>query len=214
MSRHRPLVVSLAAALVAYVAAAVLTREPPKAADSGADVVRYFAEHGDDIRAALWCSIVAIAMFMIAAALMHERLPRPHRTLFLVGAVVTGSGIMVSLWIPGGLSLHPEQLDPSTARTVLDVSLFFGPILTASTVVMILPIVLLGFDGRLPRWLGVVSAVVLVEQAVETITVFGKDGFTEPGGAMNLQLGASLFLIWFLATGWVLSRLPSTADAA
>ena len=37
------------------------------------------------------------------------------------------------------------------------------------------------------------------EQAIETITIFGSSGFTEPGGVMNLQLGASLTVAWWMA---------------
>jgi hypothetical protein len=40
-----------------------------------------------------------------------------------------------------------------------------------------------------------------VEQAVETVTIFGSTGFTQPGGTMNMQLGASLTLAWILAFG-------------
>jgi hypothetical protein len=60
-----------------------------------------------------------------------------------------------------------------------------------------------------------IAAVVFVEQFAETVTVFGTDGFTEPGGAMNLQLGAGLFIVWFVSTGFVLAlRAPmSSADS-
>jgi len=39
----------------------------------------------------------------------------------------------------------------------------------------------------------------VAEQAVETVKIFGTTGFTEPGGAMNLQLGAGLVGVWLLA---------------
>jgi hypothetical protein len=51
----------------------------------------------------------------------------------------------------------------------------------------------------LPRWLGVFGAIAFVEQAIETITIFGSTGFTEPGGAMNLQLGVGLIVGWWMA---------------
>jgi hypothetical protein len=41
--------------------------------------------------------------------------------------------------------------------------------------------------------------VAFVEQAIETVTIFGSTGFTEPCGAMNLQLGAALTVGWWLA---------------
>jgi len=31
------------------------------------------------------------------------------------------------------------------------------------------------------------------------VTIFGSTGFTEPGGAMNLQLGAGIVGAWLLA---------------
>ena len=65
---------------------------------------------------------------------------------------------------------------------------------------MIAPVTLLALRGQeLPRWLGVLGAVAFAEQAVETVTIFGSAGFTEPGGAMNLLLGAGLTATWMLA---------------
>jgi hypothetical protein len=43
---------------------------------------------------------------------------------------------------------------------------------------MLAPLVLLAVHGKLPRWLGILQAVALVEQLVETVTVFGHTGFT------------------------------------
>ena len=67
-------------------------------------------------------------------------------------------------------------------------------------------------EAGLPRWLGVVGFVACAEQLVETISIFGSSGFTEPGGAMNLQLGAALVGIWLVAFGvWagLRGRFPS-----
>jgi len=66
---------------------------------------------------------------------------------------------------------------------------------------MMAPVTLLAVRGHagLPWWLGVLGAVALAEQAVETVTIFGSTGFTEPGGAMNLQLGAGLVWAWLRA---------------
>jgi hypothetical protein len=84
---------------------------------------------------------------------------------------------------------------------VLDVAIFWGPVLTGSTVTMMAAPTWLALRGEagLPRWLGVVGLVACAEQLVETITIFGSSGFTEPGGAMNLQLGAALVGIWLVA---------------
>ncbi len=37
-----------------------------------------------------------------------------------------------------------------------------------------------------------------VEQAIETVTVFGKSGFIAPGGAMNLYLGGVIGMAWVI----------------
>lgn len=100
-----------------------------------------------------------------------------------------------------GLALHADHLEPATARTVLDVAVFWGPVLTGATTTMIAPVTLLALrrQAKLPWWLGVLGAVAFAEQAIETITIFGSVGFTEPGGPMNLQLGAGLTAAWMLA---------------
>ena len=66
---------------------------------------------------------------------------------------------------------------------------------------MIAPVTVLALRGRsgLPVWLGIFGMVAFGEQAVETITIFGSKGFTEPGGAMNLMLGAGLVAVWLVA---------------
>jgi hypothetical protein len=123
-----------------------------------------------------------------------------HRDVFLIGAVVFVTTYAVQAWTWGGLALHADRLEAPTARTVLDVALFWGPVLTGATTTMIAPVTLLALRGQeLPRWLGVLGAIAFAEQAVETITIFGSSGFTEPGGAMNLQLGAGLTAAWMLA---------------
>ena len=73
---------------------------------------------------------------------------------------------------------------------------------------MMLPIAILSFQRRagFAPWLGVVAAIAIVEQAVETVTIFGTHGFTAPGGPMNLILGAGLVTIVFICVGIAVSR--------
>jgi hypothetical protein len=80
---------------------------------------------------------------------------------------------------------------------------FFGPVFTGTTVTMIAPVTILALNNRsgLPRWIGVWGLIAVVEQAIETITIFGSTGFTQPNGAMNFQLGAGLTVGWLLAFG-------------
>jgi hypothetical protein len=81
-------------------------------------------------------------------------------------------------------------------------------VVTGATIAMLAPIAILGWQRRagLPRWLGIIAAIALIEQIVETITIFGRRGFIAPGGPMNLSLGAPLFLIVFVALGITVAR--------
>jgi len=126
-----------------------------------------------------------------------------YRDVFLVGAISYLVAVEIGTWSWAGLALHADQLNPAIARTVLDVVIFLGPVLTGSTTTMMAPATLLALRGRaqLPLWLGALGAVAIFEQAAETITIFGARGFLQPGGAMNMQLGAMLTLMWLLAFG-------------
>ena len=214
MTRARVLIGSTAVGVIAYAIAAGLEGNLPGAKDSPAQVAAWFVKHGDDVRLATWFGVIALAAIMFVVGIVAHHLPGAAGTVFLVGGILTGAGIMVSMWFPAALALHASTMDPATARTVLDIASLYGPVLTASTVVMIAPTVYLAWRSSLPRWLGVLAAAVLVEQLVETITVFGKDGFTEPGGAMNLQLGAGLFVLWLAATAVAVARREVAAPAA
>ena len=120
--------------------------------------------------------------------------------MLFIGAVAFVVTYAVQAWSWGGLALA-GRLEPASARVVLDVAVFWGPVLTGATTTMIAPVTLLALRGQanLPLWLGVLGAVAFTEQAIETITIFGTAGFTEPGGPMNLQLGAGLTAAWMLA---------------
>jgi hypothetical protein len=73
---------------------------------------------------------------------------------------------------------------------------------------MLAPVTILAIRGAggLPRWVGVVAGVALIEQLIETITIFGRDGFTAPGGPMNVYLGAGLTAVALVTLGVGVSR--------
>jgi len=68
--------------------------------------------------------------------------------------------------------------------------------------------------AALPRWLGAIAAVALVEQLIETVTIFGSHGFIAPGGPMNIYLGAGLTAVALLSLGIALARSPMRPRAA
>jgi hypothetical protein len=174
----------------------------PAATETGAKLVAWFRANSTSIRLGVWAFTVALPAFAVIAALTRARLPAPHRDVFFIGATVYAASIAVWTWTWGGLALHADRLDPAIARTVLDVALFLGPVLTGATATMMAPVTILGLRGEIvPRWLGALGLVAFVEQSLETITIFGSSGFTQPGGAMNMQLGGGLTLVWILGVG-------------
>ncbi|HVP29270.1 MAG TPA: hypothetical protein VMW35_08915 [Myxococcota bacterium] len=196
----RPLFWVSLAAFGIYVAGVIALGEPPGAAATGEELVAWLRAHRSGVRWFVWAGTVSAPLVAVMFALLRRLLPTPHGDVFLIGAIGIVATIAVQSWTWGGLALHADRLEPATARTVLDVALFWGPVLTGATTTMMAPVTLLALRGQagLPRWLGVLGAVAFVEQAVETVTIFGSSGFTEPGGAMNLQLGAGLVWAWIL----------------
>jgi len=177
---------------------------PPAAAESGPQVVAWFRENRHAVRWAVWMLTVSIPPVAVMIALLRRLLPSPHRDVFLIGGVIFLAMGGVFSWTLAALALHADSLEPAIARTVLDVAVFFGPVLTGATTTMMAPVTLLALWGRadLPVWLGLLGLAAFVEQSIETITIFGSTGFTQPGGAMNLQLGAGLTLAWLLSFGF------------
>ena len=175
----------------------------PAASETGAELVAWFRANSSSIRLGVWAFTVMLPAFAVIAALTRGRLPAPHRDVFFLGAMVYAACIAVWTWTWGGLALHAERLDPAIARTVLDVALFFGPVLTGATTTMMAPVTILGLRGEVvPRWLGALGLIAFLEQSIETVTIFGSTGFTQPGGAMNMQLGGGLTLAWILGVGF------------
>jgi hypothetical protein len=128
--------------------------------------------------------------------------------VFFFGAIAFIVQTAIQSWLWAGLSWHTDQLQPATARILLDVASFWGPILTGATITMLAPVVLLALRGTLPRWLGILQALTLLEQLIETVTVDGHTGFTAPGGPMNLFLGAGLVAASGTALGLTLAFQP------
>lgn len=196
-----------------YLGSTIALGQPPDADDSGATVVRWFATHGGHVRTWAWLLTLAAPLFALYAAFVRAHLPVGLRDLFLIGAIAFLAETAVQTWIGLALSWHGSALAPATARTLLDVADYWGPVLTSTTIMMLTPVVMAAFgDGaRLPRWLGVLALVAVAEQLVETLTIFGRHGFMAPGGPMNVILGAVLVAVVLVALGFVVARLERVA---
>jgi hypothetical protein len=208
MRRSTLLLGSTIGLAVVYIASSLALGSGPDANDDGAAVVAWFRDNGDHVRLWVWLGIFTGLLFALYASLIRGRLPAPHRDVFFFGAISLASATAIQSWIWAGLAWHADRLDAATARTLLDVASFWAPVLTTTTILMLAPIALLAWRGEvgLPRWLAYVTGIVVVEQLIETVTVFGKTGFTAPGGPMNLVLGAGLFLIAIVCVGVAVAR--------
>ena len=198
-----------------YGAATVALGSTPGPGDDGVAVAAWFRGHGGHVRAWLWLLTMSAPLFATFAALIRAQLPAPHRDVFFFGAIAFAAETAVQGWLWAGMAWHGSQLQPATARTLLDVASFWGPVLTSTTVVMLAPVVLLALGGRagLPRWLGLLGGIALVEQVTETITIFGRHGFIAPGGPMNIYLGAGLVAVSLLCLGITVARTSAVSVA-
>src|SRR3954454_18841634 len=192
-----------------YLGATIALGTPPAVEDSGAAVARWFSANGSHVRTWAWLLTLSAPLFALYAAFVRQHLPLGLRDLWLIGAVAFIAETAVQSWIWLALAFHVGGLHPDTARTLLDLANYWGPVLTSTTVMMLTPVAIaaLGPARLLPRWLGYLAAVAVVEQLVETLTIFGKSGFMAPGGPMNLYLGAGLVAVTLVALGVVVSRI-------
>lgn len=212
MGKSKVLYISTGLVVVLFGLATIFLGTPPKSTDSGTIVAAWFVEHASDVRWSTWFGTLSGVAFAVFAVQVRRRLPAPYRDVFYFGAVALAIETVLQSWFIVGMALHPRTLDPSTARTLLDISSFWGPLLTSSTMLMFGSFTLavvrkVGVAG-VPRWVGYLTAVVFAEQLVETITIFGSRGFIAPGGPMNVVLGAGLSIIAFVCIAVALAKAP------
>lgn len=215
MNRRTALLVSTIGFVLLYVAAVVALGTPPGINDQGAVIVRWLQEHHEAVRWSTWLTVLSAPLFATHAVLMRDWMGSTAGRFYLLGATAVAILTTLFSWVMIGLARRPDSLDPTIARTLLDVSAYWGPTLTGFTVLTLGAIAWVSLkDGRLLRWVGVLATVALVEQAVETITVMGTSGFTAAGGPMNTLLGAGLTVLTWLVAGIIASRqTPATISA-
>jgi hypothetical protein len=172
----------------------------PTIESSGQEVIDWFTDNGTNAQIYAWTAAFAALTLTVFGGMITALLPKPNRYIFFGGIlmwVITG---MIQAWFWAGLALDPEGLDAATARTLFAIPQYWGPIINGSTMTMAAAVAPLGFGTSriVPRWLAWLSVVLFVEQAIETITVFGESGFLAPGGAMNLYVGGLIGMAWVI----------------
>jgi hypothetical protein len=197
-----------AIAIVALFVAGTASLGTPIPVDaSPAETAAWLKAHQSDVPVAVACLALSAIPFLVLAAWARRALPDLYGYAFLASAGAFVAQVTVSAWFLSGAALHAESIDPATARSLLDVGAYFGPVLTTTDVVMAGAVALAALrEGSLPRWLGWLSAVFAVEQLAETATIFGSEGFAAPGGDWNNLLGAGLFAVWIVGLGFALQK--------
>jgi hypothetical protein len=193
------LLINILATAAFYVGSfAMLGSSYPTIDSSGPEILAWFTENGTNARLYAWMGAFVSLGLAIFGGQIAALLPRPHRYIFLAGIVGCAVTAQVQAWFWAGLAFHPEGLDSGAARTLFDIATFWGPLVNASTMTMAVAFAALGFSPSpsVPRWLTWLSLVFFAEQAIETVTVFGKTGFIAPGGTMNVYLGGVIGFLW------------------
>jgi hypothetical protein len=209
MSRRVPAVAAITFAVL-YAVALVMAPPLPGVNQPGTVVVEYFSSHAGAIRGqALLLTLGSLAL-VVVLGYARTRLDGPPGYVFTIGSALVLAQISIAMWFTSGLAVHAGKLDALTGRGIADVASMWGPILTAADVMVAVPIVLAAINGRFPRWLGLLAAVFAVEQLVEMATIVAAPGsFFSPGGPMNIYVGGTLFVVFFLALGLACAVTPA-----
>jgi len=167
MKRWWPLLAAIVYVGATFASAIGLPKAPDVNA-SGEVLVRYYRDHADALRTATWLLTWALVPFVILMAHVRSFLSGLCRDVMLISITMFLATGTVWTWFNAGLALHAATLDPHVTRTLVDISVYFGPILTVADVLLAGAIGLAAWrgDGGLPRWLAYFSAVFALEQAI------------------------------------------------
>lgn len=108
--------------------------------DSGSDVVGYYRDHADAVRLSVWLVLLSAVPYVAFVAWVRSVLTGVGRDIAFGGGLSVGVLTSAWLWIFGGLALHPNAIQPAVARTVLDLSALYGPVLTAAVILFAAPV--------------------------------------------------------------------------
>ena len=200
--------------LALYATGTAFLGTPVRIDASPADTQAWLQARQDAIPVMVVSFALAIIPFFVLVAWTRRALPEVYGYAFLGATAAFVTQAAVVLWFFAGAAVHADTIDPQTARALLDVASYFGPVLTTTIVVMSGAVGLAALrEGSFPTWFGWVTAVFAVEQLAELSTVYGNSGFAAPGGDWNNVVGAGMFGLWIVVLGFVLGRKPAQASA-
>lgn len=125
MKASRLLLINILATGTFYVAGfTALGSSYPTIESTGQEIVAWFSEHGSNARTYAWTAAFLSLGLTIFAGQIATLLPKPHRYIFLAGVLGFAITAQVQAWLWAGLAVHPQDLDPATARTLFDISMY------------------------------------------------------------------------------------------
>jgi hypothetical protein len=211
MKPSRVLLITILATGALYVGSFVaLGGSYPTIDSTGQEIIEWFSHNGTRARIYAWAAAFISLGLAVFGGQVSALLPKPHRYIFFAGVLGCAITPQVQAWFWAGLALHPQSLDPAAARTIFAIPAYWGPLVNGSTATMAAAVAALGVGVSpiIPRWLTWLSAIFILEQAIETITVFGQAGFIAPGGTMNVYLGGAIGFVWVAGVvHWALRRI-------
>lgn len=160
------------------VIAAVITGggETPKASDSAAKVVVYYAKHRSEIETSGIMFALAFLVLVLFAGSLRSYLRSTGGTdglgtLVLAGAVLMAAGALGVTGLEYGLAHNLGYFTPETARTLNFISSeMFLPVLAGGFIFAVCAGLAILRGAALPRWLGWVSIVIGVVALVPPVS--------------------------------------------
>ena len=207
VTTRRTALVAAVGVVVFYLVAAAFTGTPLPVETPPAESLAWLQDHHSDIQAASIFVNLALVAFLVFLGVTTPRLGGAYGWVFAISGAAFVAQIAAGQWLLSGAALHSDSISASTARALLDVNAYWGPMLTGTDVALAGAVALCWYRERtLPGYVGIVSAILAIEQLAESATLCGSTGFMAPGGAWNNTVGAGLFMIWTLVVGFGISR--------
>lgn len=201
----RTLLIATGAYLLFAVAGLSAVGTFPAATQSEDQLVAWFREKAEAVRLFVWAWTVAIPPLAIMVASLRRLLPAHCIAMFfLIGAISYLVAIEIRNMVMGGSGAscgRPEPRKRSRGARCCDLP-WAGTDRIDNYHDGSGDLVGVASASPNPSLARAFRTVAFLEQAIETITIFGSSGFTQPGGAMIMQLGATLTLGWLVAFGF------------
>jgi hypothetical protein len=192
----------------------IVTPTPPDLSAPAPEFSKYFTEHQDGVRAGLLIVSIGLFFFVWFLGSLSDTLrvsaggPRLPSIAF-AGGIVGAVTLMITLALVATAAYRPAETSPELTRALNDAAVLIAApaagglvALFAATALVILR------SNALPEWLGWLSAVTAVAQALGLGVMFTQDGAFAADGALGLFVPVITFSVTVAALSISIMRLP------